>query len=199
MRIIGTILLLLSLTACGTSFTQEARELETPWGGINAVGPDGRTGPYGMTAANSGDSSAFRPGTTVSTLMLYAADPVTKNEIVAPYVIAKTQGATVNTPFGQAVDGLTRLGAAALLGPIAAALTPDPSDNVQTSISADGSVGDISATGGSASANATAAARAQQSLYFKQYLKMQNKFFAQLGGKGGHQPCKEWGGKGGCS
>lgn len=104
MRRIVTILMLMLLSACGTSLTQESAELKTPWGGIDAVGPDGRSGRYGVTALNSGDSSVFRPGTTVSALTLYAADPKTKKEVVAPYVIGRAQGATVNTPFGR---GLT--------------------------------------------------------------------------------------------
>ena len=187
MRIIAVILMLLPLSACGTSLTQESAELKTPWGGIDAVGPDGRSGRYGVTALNSGDSSVFRPGTTVSALTLYAADPKTKKEVVAPYVIGRAQGATANTPFGQGVDAFTRVTAAALLGPIAAMLTPDPGD---TNIGG-AQVGDVNATGTGGSAYA------QQQ--FTEYLKMQNKFFANIyGGKGGHTPCREWGGKGGC-
>jgi len=203
MRIIATILLLVSLSACGTSLTQEAGELKTPWGGINAVAPDGRTGRYGVTALNSGDSAPFRPGTTVSVLALYAADIKTKDEVVAPYVIGRSQGATANTPFGQGVDVFGRITAAALLGPIAAMLTPDPSDNIQTTIGG-AQVGDVSATGtgGSASSSSssrsasTANAAAQANL--RAYLKLQQQFFNKYGSKGGHTPCREWGGKGGC-
>jgi hypothetical protein len=187
MRRIVTILMLMLLSACGTSLTQESAELKTPWGGIDAVGPDGRSGRYGVTALNSGDSSVFRPGTTVSALTLYAADPKTKKEVVAPYVIGRAQGATVNTPFGQGVDAFARVSAAALLGPIAALFSPDQGD---TNIGG-AQVGDVSATGTGGTAYA------EQRL--SAFLKMQNRFFTNLyGGKGGSVPCKEWGGKGGC-